>query len=211
MNIYEKLAQARIEFMQASVKKSGFNSYAQYSYYELSDILPVINKLAITHKFICEVSFTSDLATLIVRNLEKLDECAVFTSPMSTAQLKGCHEVQNLGAVQTYIKRYLYQNAFEIVESDALDATTKPTEKQEPKPQQKNNVKIADAIAKLNACNTLDELKNTFIALRERVAHEDLEQLVAAKDLAKGSLAFDDAAGEVVKIGRLQDANKKQA
>jgi hypothetical protein len=47
-----------------------------------------------------------------------------FTSPMSSAALKGCHDVQNLGAVQTYLRRYLWTNAFEIVEHDALDATT---------------------------------------------------------------------------------------
>jgi hypothetical protein len=43
---------------------------------------------------------------------------------MSSAALKGCHDVQNLGAVQTYLRRYLWTNAFEIVEHDALDATT---------------------------------------------------------------------------------------
>ena len=48
---------------------------------------------------------------------------------MSSASLKGCHEVQNLGAVETYIKRYLYQNCFEIVESDVLDETMNPAEK----------------------------------------------------------------------------------
>lgn len=59
-----------------------------------------------------------------------------FTSPMSSAALKGCHDVQNLGAVQTYLRRYLWTNAFEIVEHDALDATTgsQPVTKVEPKP-----------------------------------------------------------------------------
>jgi len=33
------------------------------------------------------------------------------------------HDVQNLGAVQTYLRRYLYVNAFEIVEHDAIDKT----------------------------------------------------------------------------------------
>jgi hypothetical protein len=61
---------------------------------------------------------------------------ATFTSPMSSAALKGCHDVQNLGAVQTYLRRYLWTNAFEIVEHDALDATTgnQPAAKVEPKP-----------------------------------------------------------------------------
>tara|TARA_R110000868_G_scaffold357179_2_gene618622 strand:- start:117 stop:464 length:348 start_codon:yes stop_codon:yes gene_type:complete len=43
---------------------------------------------------------------------------------MSTAQLKGCHEVQNLGAVLSYIRRYLWVTALEILEHDALDSTS---------------------------------------------------------------------------------------
>jgi hypothetical protein len=41
---------------------------------------------------------------------------------MSSAALKGCHEVQNLGAVQTYLRRYLWVAALEIVEHDAIDS-----------------------------------------------------------------------------------------
>jgi regulator of sigma D len=70
----------------------------------------------------------------------------VFTSPMSTASLKGCHEVQNLGAVETYIKRYLYQNAFEIVEADALNGTHNPNEKPEPKKENARFDEVASAL-----------------------------------------------------------------
>jgi hypothetical protein len=47
-----------------------------------------------------------------------------ITSPMSEAALKGCHAVQNLGAVQTYIRRYLWVTALEIVEHDAIDSSS---------------------------------------------------------------------------------------
>jgi hypothetical protein len=127
MSIFEKLNQARLEFQNMGVKKSGKNSYAGYTYYELSDIIPAINKLADKLKFCCIINFTNDLAKLDFCDLEK-DERITFTSPMSSASLKGCHEVQNLGAVETYIKRYLYQNCFEIVEGDALDSTMNPAE-----------------------------------------------------------------------------------
>jgi len=43
---------------------------------------------------------------------------------MGSAALKGCHEVQNIGAVETYQRRYLWVAALEIVEHDALDKTT---------------------------------------------------------------------------------------
>ena len=128
MTIFEKLNEARLRFQNANVQKSGNNKFANYTYYELSDILPFINKIANELKFTCVVNFTSETATLDFVDLEG-DGKITFTSPMSTASLKGCHEVQNLGAVETYIKRYLYQNCFEIVESDVLDETMNPAEK----------------------------------------------------------------------------------
>ena len=127
MSIFEKLNQARLDFQNMGVKKSGKNSYAGYTYQELSDIIPAINKLAEKLKFCCVINITNDLAKLDFCDLEK-DERITFTSPMSSASLKGCHEVQNLGAVETYIKRYLYQNCFEIVEGDALDSTMNPAD-----------------------------------------------------------------------------------
>lgn len=128
MTIFEKLNEARLRFQNAGIQKSGKNAYAGYTYYELSDILPEVNKLANELKFCCVVNFDKEIARLDFCDLEK-DERITFTSPMSTASLKGCHEVQNLGAVETYIKRYLYQNCFEIVESDVLDETMNPAEK----------------------------------------------------------------------------------
>ncbi len=128
MTIFEKLNEARLRFQNAGIQKSGKNAYAGYTYYELSDILPEVNKLANELKFCCVVNFENEIAKLDFCDLEK-DERITFTSPMSTASLKGCHEVQNLGAVETYIKRYLYQNCFEIVESDVLDETMNPAEK----------------------------------------------------------------------------------
>ena len=128
MTIFEKLNEARLRFQNAGVKKTGNNKFAGYTYYELADILPEINKLANELKFCCVVNFTPDLATLDFCDLEG-DGRITFKSPMSSASLKGCHEVQNLGAVETYIKRYLYQNCFEIVENDVLDETMNPNEK----------------------------------------------------------------------------------
>lgn len=128
MTIFEKLNEARLRFQNAGIQKSGKNAYAGYTYYELSDILPEVNKLANELKFCCVVNFEKEIARLDFCDLEK-DERITFTSPMSSASLKGCHEVQNLGAVETYIKRYLYQNCFEIVESDVLDETMNPNDK----------------------------------------------------------------------------------
>ena len=62
------------------------------------------------------------MAELQIINIETPEEVVTFTSPMAESNLKGCHPIQNLGAVETYNRRYLYVSALEIVEHDALDS-----------------------------------------------------------------------------------------
>ena len=127
MNVYQKLNAARDEFHQAKLKKSGHNKFANYYYFELGDfVIPALEIFKI-HGLTSVISFGKDEASMTIVNNEKPEEKIVITSPMSSAALKGCHEVQNLGAVQTYLRRYLWVAALEIVEHDALDATTGQT------------------------------------------------------------------------------------
>ncbi|OHW63113.1 ERF superfamily protein [Andreesenia angusta] len=124
MNIYEKIQTAKVELQKADLKKSGQNKYAGYTYFELKDFLPKINEIFAELQLLSKVSFNSEVATLDIVDSEKPEDVVTFTSPMASAQLKGCHEIQNLGAVQTYQRRYLYTMALDIAESDALEANT---------------------------------------------------------------------------------------
>ena len=121
MNIYEKLSEGRYQFKQQKLKGSGKNEYAGYTYIDLTDILPLITAIEHELKYITTISFTTEQATATVVDVEKPEDTIAFTTPMSTASLKGCHEVQNLGAVETYLRRYLYMAVYEIVEQDELD------------------------------------------------------------------------------------------
>lgn len=125
MNVYEKLADARLKIAEKGMKKNGKNSFAGYTYFELSDILPAINAVNKELGLLSVFSFADKVATLCVINGEKPEEVITFEFAYSPdgASLKGCHKVQNDGAVQTYVKRYLYQNAYEIAEGDAIDST----------------------------------------------------------------------------------------
>jgi hypothetical protein len=127
MNVYQKLNAARAKFHSIELKKSGHNKFAGYKYFELGDF--IIPALEIFKEFGLTgiISFGKETADLRIVNNEKPDEVIFILSPMSSAALKGCHEVQNLGAVQTYLRRYLWVAALEIVEHDALDSS-KPIE-----------------------------------------------------------------------------------
>lgn len=122
LNVYQKLQQCRVELKTLPIKESGNNKFAGYTYMELGDFLPYIVDLCHKHGLCTVVSFGSS-ATLAVVNSDDPSQQIIFESPMSTAELKGCHAIQNLGAVETYLRRYLYVAAFDIVEHDALDST----------------------------------------------------------------------------------------
>ena len=121
--VHKKLQQARITLQAMPLKKTGKNTFAKYDYFELGDFMPAIQEICSKEGLFGMVSYTHDIASLTIYDVDT-DNSVTFTSPMSSAALKGCHEVQNLGAVQSYLRRYLWQTAFEIVEHDALEATT---------------------------------------------------------------------------------------
>jgi len=121
--VYAKLQEARIRLQAAPLKKSGHNKFAGYQYFELGDFLPTINQIFHELGLCSVISFDKDIATLRIIDTDN-GGCITFSSPMADANLKGCHPIQNLGAVETYSRRYLYVTALEIVEHDALDATT---------------------------------------------------------------------------------------
>jgi hypothetical protein len=127
MNIYQKLNAARAKFHSIELKKSGHNKFAGYKYFELGDfIIPalgIFKEVGLTGI----ISFGKEEASLTIVDVDTENKI-VITSPMSTAALKGCHEVQNLGAVQTYLRRYLWVAALEIVEHDAIDSSDKVTD-----------------------------------------------------------------------------------
>ncbi len=127
-NVYQKLNNARSEFHTRKLKKSGHNKFAGYSYFELGDFLIPALEIFQKHNLCGVVSFGTQSATLTVVDMDKPEDKIEFYSPMSSAALKGCHEVQNLGAVQTYLRRYLWVTCLEIVEHDALDSS-KPLDK----------------------------------------------------------------------------------
>ncbi|MFN5919780.1 MAG: ERF family protein [Bacteroidota bacterium] len=120
-NVYLKLMQARIALQGKKLAKTGHNKFAGYKYFELGDFLPTTQEIFLGLGLCGFVSYSDDLATLTIIDTQSGQSMAI-TSPMSSASLKGAHDIQNLGAVQTYLRRYLWVTAMEIVEHDALDA-----------------------------------------------------------------------------------------
>jgi len=120
--VHKKLMQARMFLQQMALKKSGHNKFAGYQYFELGDFLPQINEIFHGQGLCGVISYDTDYASLTITDVDDGTNI-VITSPMVEANLKGAHAIQNLGAVETYQRRYLWMTAMEIVEHDALDSS----------------------------------------------------------------------------------------
>ena len=163
MNVYQKLNEAREQFHKAKLKKSGHNKFANYYYFELGDFVIPALEIFKNHGLTSIISFGKEEASMTIVNNDKPEEKIVLTSPMSSAALKGCHEVQNLGAVQTYLRRYLWVAALEIVEHDALDGTVG---------SDKKTIKPTDGV--IVSKDRQNIIADVAIAIADRINADDL-------------------------------------
>ena len=97
-NVYGKLSKIRFELQNKKLKKSGHNKFAGFKYYELGDILPTINELSDKYGVVNIISYNREEAILEIIDIENSDSRITIKSPN------------------------LYLTAYEIVESDYLDA-----------------------------------------------------------------------------------------
>ncbi len=128
MSVHKKLIAARMDLQGRKLNKSGHNKFAGYQYFELGDFLPAINEIFNNHGLCGVISYAVDIATLTITDIDDGSQITI-TSPMAEAHLKGCHPIQNLGAVETYMRRYLWVTAMEIVEHNAIDSSEGVKEK----------------------------------------------------------------------------------
>jgi hypothetical protein len=179
--IFEKLQKARIELQNKKLKKTGKNGYSGFTYYELADFLPQVNQIFYDLKLCSNFSIENEQASLTVTDWEDNTK-EVFTSPIEDLELKGCTKIQALGGVHTYMKRYLYLNALEIVESDMLDAKAGSIEEVKTQKEQIKEVKNDnDILAGIVQCKTEQECndywKNNVSKLSGANARKQLAEL----------------------------------
>ena len=171
MSIYAKLAQARVKLQKENLKKTGNNR--SFKYFELKDFLPRVNEIFDELKMCAVVRYSSELATLTIYDCEK-DESIEFTSPMVQKALPSGTEIQNLGAIQTYQRRYLYLTALEIVEDDLVDSIPpEKTEQKKQESQKRYNESIQQNVNSIPREQYHKEVEN----LRKRLLNKTKEQI----------------------------------
>jgi len=163
--VHKKLMNARMALQSMSLKKSGHNKFAGYQYFELGDFLPQINEIFHSLGLCGVISYTKDYADLTITDVDD-GTFITISSPMVEANLKGAHAIQNLGAVETYQRRYLWMTAMEIVEHDALDSSA-PLKEEKKAPVIAPAQGIRDELP-IEELRYLDELAVELIAICEK-------------------------------------------
>jgi hypothetical protein len=123
-NVYGKLIEARKQFLAAGVKKTGINRYAEFKYFTLDDIIPVKQSIFERLGLVDTISFDNDLAVLTLVNIDDPIQTIIFTSPIRDDESLIKNPIQKLGAIETYVRRYLYMLLLDITEADTVDAVS---------------------------------------------------------------------------------------
>lgn len=124
LNIYQKIQMVKTQILRSNLKKSGKNKFAWFDYYELSDIIPTIIDLCNQYQLFTHITFTNEEAVLSIIDAENPESLVQYKSPMREIELKWCNQIQSLWGIETYQRRYLYLNCFDICESELFDAVT---------------------------------------------------------------------------------------
>ena len=197
MSVHKKLMQARVKLQSTEMKKSGLNKFAGYSYFELGDFIPHIQTIFNEIGLCGVVSFDTTHATLCITDVDD-GTCIVITSPMAEANLKGAHPIQNLGAVESYQRRYLWMTAMEIVEHDIIDSAPaaepvapKPVTKPEPKPEKKTPIPAV--------MEGRDD-KDWYLKVEKEPGESSVSWVTAVVDITNMGLAETHSEAEVMKL-----------
>jgi len=168
MSVYKKLQKARVLLNESSIKKSGKNKFANYEYFELGDFIPTIN--AIFDKVgLCGVVSFNEQATLTVFDTDG-DGQIVFATPIVYAENAKGQAIQSLGSTHTYLRRYLWLMAMEIVENDSVDSLP-----QQDKPKPAIEVKSVSPVVPVVPTENFDALASMMIEFGATC--EDLKEL----------------------------------
>ena len=135
MNVYQKLAIARAELGNRPLKKSGFNKFSGFSYFELSDFISEITKIFKDLNLVSVFKITAnelgiETAYMNIVNADNPNDIVSFEASTAEAAVKGASTIQVLGAKHTYMRRYLWLEAMEIAENDAQNVQEESKEEQ---------------------------------------------------------------------------------
>ncbi|HIS62334.1 MAG TPA: ERF family protein [Candidatus Scybalomonas excrementigallinarum] len=179
----ESIIEIRVKLQNSKIKKSGKNKFAGFDYFELADFLPRLNELMLEEGINDNFKITNEVASLTLIKGEEKQEYTMpfvlFKTPLNKSGQPSMQDIQYLGALNTYYKRYLYLNAFGIVENDVIDKVDNDNLKVDEinyrnelvKYCKENNIDINEIAKdyKLNAQSNNEEFKKVLNELDKKI------------------------------------------
>ena len=121
MNLYQKVAKIKGEMSSMKFSKTGRNSFTKFNYFQLDDFEPTLEKLCSQYGVVTYFMFALDVARMVVVDADDPTQKIEVDSPVDVSFGKTSSKMQDIGAMQTYARRYLFMSFFGITESDFLD------------------------------------------------------------------------------------------
>lgn len=122
----DSIISIRNKLQSTNIKKSGHNKFAGFEYFELADFLPTLNNLMLEENVNDIFTIENLEAKLILIKGDEKQEYkmpfVIFETPLNKNGQKSMQDIQYLGALNTYYKRYLYLNAFGITDGEVIDS-----------------------------------------------------------------------------------------
>lgn len=127
--IYKKMAIIKKELQNIVLKKTGKNEFAKFDYFELGDFLSDVVRLNEQYGVddTIQISKKDETAKMILTDVVEGD-FKVVEIPYCEAEMlaKGgapsnVDAIQRNGSTITYLRRYLYITAYDILENDSID------------------------------------------------------------------------------------------
>lgn len=122
----ESIISIRVKLQNAKLKKSGKNKFAGFEYFELADFLPKLNELMLEEGLNDRFYIKDNLAYLEIQKGDETNTYSMpfvmFNTPLNKNGQPSMQDIQYLGALNTYYKRYLYLNAFGITDGEVIDS-----------------------------------------------------------------------------------------
>lgn len=175
-SLNESIISIRVKLQNAKLKKSGKNKFAGFDYFELADFLPKLNELMLEEGVNDRFYIKDNYAILELQKGEEINTYTIpfilFETPLTYKkdkdgnfvknkegdyiQVPSMQDIQYLGALNTYYKRYLYLNAFGITDGEVIDSMNNEEMISEPKAERKAT---DGQIAVLNKLSDEDKAK----------------------------------------------------
>lgn len=125
--IHEELQEVRYELsvliQENKIVKTGENKGLGFKYLELVDYLHAVTKLFRDHKLCPIINIVYDPNGIELATLDLYKGAQMIHFQIPTAEVPNMVGIQALGAKDTYLRRYLYNNVLDLAVPDEVDAS----------------------------------------------------------------------------------------